>query len=432
VTDARRVTVELRDSTATRRQMQLDPRDIISATFTQRDPLAGSGPGAWAVTMRADSDGARLLAQPGWGIVASLRGALFLSGSTENPQTTQTATDPAGTVTIGGLEDTALLSDVLCWPSPSTTDLAVQNGSTSQPGYDVRTGQASTVMRAYVQANVVGAPAARRPSGALHTRISLEADPLLGGTVTGSGRWQTLAEMLNTLGKAGGLSYRVVWVQDGVLRFRLVQPRDLSKTVRLYVQDPSTGRGGAVSQLAYGYAAPAATMAIIGGAGEDTARLYASATTADSRAAQSLWHRYRERFVDDSSADPVELAQNAAAALADDGKTVTSVAVELADAAVAATMQDQPGVKLFGRDYGVGDTVSVLIRPNATAPAGEIAQTLTEATLTMDQQGYRVTATVGAPAAVPPGGDPLLGLVVRTIRTTQANARRVSALERRR
>lgn len=429
--DARRVTIELRDATATRRQMQLDPRDVISATFTQRDPLAGGGYGAWAVTMRADSQGAQLLAQPGWGIVASLRGQLFLGGSTENPQTTQTAQDPAGTITIGGLDDTALLSDVLCWPSPGTTDLAVQNGSNSQPGYDVRTGQASTVMRAYVQANIVGAPAARRPAGALHTRISLETDPLLGGTVTGSGRWQTVADMQNTLGKAGGLSFRVVWVQDGVLRFRLVQPRDLSRTVRLSVQDPSTGRGGAVSQLAYGYTAPAATVAIIGGAGDDTARLYAQATTPGSVAAQGLWHRYRERFVDDSSADPVELAQNAAASLADDGKTVTSIAVELADADVLANAQGRPGVKLFGRDYGVGDTVSVLVRPNASAPAGEVVQTLTEATLAMDQQGYRLTATVGAPAAAP-GTDPVLGLLVRTIRATQANARRVSALERRR
>jgi hypothetical protein len=418
------VRIELRDGTVTRRQMTIDPRDILSATLTVRERATG----AWALTIRESAPAAELLQQPGWGIVASVRGSVYLSGSTTSAQLVQSAQDPAGTVTIAGLDDMSILDDVLCWPSPSTVDLTAQNGSASQPGYDVRTGPAETVMRAYVNANIVAAPAARRPVGTLHTYLTLAADGARGTTVTGSGRWQTLTDMLQGLALAGGVSYRVTWIADGVLRLTFYVPRDLTNSVRLSVGGAGNAKGG-ISQLTYAWNGPAATYAIVGGAGDDTARLYSGVSTTNSRVGQALWHRYRERLVDDSSADPVELAQAGVTNLADDGKTQTSLSVDLDDAYAGTVI----GGKMFGRDYGIGDTVSVVVRANPTAPTGQIAETITEATCTIDQAGYRIKATVGTPTAVTAaGGDPVLALLLRTIRTTQAQARRVSALERRR
>jgi hypothetical protein len=102
--------------------------------------------------------------------------------------------------------------------------------------------------------------------------------------------------------------------------------------------------------------------------------------------------------------------------LAADGKTVTSLTVDLIDT------ED----RVFGRDYWLGDKVTVVVDPDAVATDGQVPGVLSAATITFGPAGYQAKALIGDIDAA--GGT----VLQRLARAQKNQARRVSALERRR
>lgn len=394
--------LEVRDEQLVRRELQIDPGDVADLKVN----LKWQALGDWSIQLPAAHPAVGLLSRPGWGMVVTRGDTVLMSGPTGKVQRDRSAASPAGTATITGWDDSIVLSDMLAWPSPGTIDLAAQDG-TGGSGYDERSGVAETVMRAYVNANI--GPAA--PTGRKIALLDLASDLGRGTTVQGSARFDKLGELLATLANAGGgLGFRVRQ-NDTRLLFEVTAPRDLSAKTRFDIDN------GTIAALTYTYGAPAATVAIDGGAGVDATRIWQATTTADSVAAEALWGRRIERVVDQQNeADPDALDQGGADSLKDDGKTVTSLTVDLIDS----------DDRMFGRDYGLGDKVTVVVAPDALAADGEVTGIISAAAITYGPAGYQAKALIGDPDAA--ANAPLQ----RLARAQKTQARRVSALERRR
>jgi hypothetical protein len=375
---------------------------VTALTVNVKDRAVGD----WSLQLPAKHEAVSLLTRPGWGVLITRAGRVLTSGPTVKPTRERSTASPVGTATITGLDDNTVLADMLAWPSPGTLDLEAQDG-TAGSGYDERTGVAETVMRAYVNANVgPGAVVGRR-----NPLLDLAPDLARGTTVQGTARFETLVELLTTLSNAGGgLGFRVRQ-NDQRLLFEIYQPRDLTPGVRFDIDNDT------IAALTYSYGAPGATVAVVGGAGEDAARILQSVTTDDSTAAEALWGRRIERFVDQQSElDPDALTQAGVDNLAADGKTVTSLTVDLIDT------ED----RVFGRDYWLGDKVTVVVDPDAVATDGQVPGVLSAATITFGPAGYQAKALIGDIDAA--GGT----VLQRLARAQKNQARRVSALERRR
>lgn len=380
------LTVEVRDADLTR-VGQLLPADLVGAKFVLRYNAIGT----WEVTLPVGHRMADYLVQPGAGLIISTNLGTLLSGPTMAVTTNQAIDDPEGTFTISGLDDSVLLKERLAYPTPTTADVTAQ-----VQAYDVRTGLAEAVMKAYVNANLgPSAPAARKVAG-----LTIQADAGLGTSVTGQARFQTLQELLQGLADVSGLGFTIEQV-DTALQFQVYQPTDRSGFIRLDLQN------GRLSKSEYSYAQPLVTRTVVGGDGDDAARVFIERTSTDSLEAETLWGRRIETFTDArSTTDVAKLQQSGDEALASDGKTQVSVSISPSD--------DQ--TMLFGVDWNLGDKVTVVVGPT------ELQAVVTEVGLLVAADGVRVGATVGEPKTLD---------YETQLLTRQANAAfRISKLER--
>lgn len=151
---------------------------------------------------------------------------------------------------VSGKDDMVWLTRRLAKPVPAGPPYSSQ-------AYDVRTGVASTVIRQYVDVNAgPGATVARAVPG-----LTLAADPLLGGTVTGRGRWQVLLELLNLLAGPEGLGFRI----RGRV-FEVYDPTDKSAEIVFSIDN------GTMAEFEDVLDAPEVDWAAVGGGGVGTAR----------------------------------------------------------------------------------------------------------------------------------------------------------------
>lgn len=380
------LTVEVRDASLTR-VGQLLPTDLVGSKFVLRYNAIGT----WEVTLPVGHRMADYLVRPGAGLIVSTSDGTVLSGPTTSVTTNQAIDDPEGTYTIRGVDDSVLLKERLAYPTPSTADVTAQTQA-----YDVRTGAAETVMKAYVNANLgPSAPAARQVAG-----LTIQTDAGLGSTVTGSARFQTLQELLQGLADVSNLGFTIEQVDAG-LQFQVYAPTDRSAFVRLDLQN------GRLRKSEYSYAHPLVTRAIVGGDGDGTARVFLERTSTDSLGSESLWGRRVETFTDSRSTTDVDkLKQAGDEALASDGKTQVSVSISPSD--------DQ--TMLFGKDWNLGDKVTCVVGPT------ELQAVVTEVGILVSSDGVRIGATVGEPNTLD---------YETQILTRQANAAfRISKLER--
>lgn len=149
------------------------------------------------------------------GIIIQYQGTTVFSGSAGG-EYHETST----TITIGGVDDNVLL-ETPTRPTPSQAEGPYTDE------YDVTTGVASTIMRSLVDRNI-------GPSAPVEWRIpnlTLQADPLLGTTLTSRTRFDPLNTMLAELAStpvATGLGFRIL--QDDALSsslsFQIYEPRD--------------------------------------------------------------------------------------------------------------------------------------------------------------------------------------------------------------
>ncbi|MFJ3393971.1 siphovirus ReqiPepy6 Gp37-like family protein [Leifsonia aquatica] len=392
------LTVEVRDRNL-QRVGQLTDDDLANALFVPR----GNAVGSWSIALPATvihDDGSETLhelcealRQPGAGIIVTGPGGVILSGPMENPVHDADTSDPGGTWTVQGVSDACILDDALAWGDPTNPDLMKQAASN-----DVRLGIAETLIRDYVRLNIGPDALPERRN----VRLRLEAvDLRRGATVQKSPRFQNLLELLGEIALGSRLLFDVVQTDDDALELRITEQLDLSQEVRLDIQNDQ------LSKSSYGYAAPGVTEVLVAGQGEGTDRTMIRRTSADSIAAQTLWNRRRERFLDQRQTDDMmELEQAGDEVLADVGMTLKSLQV----------VPSEDLELIYGRDWRVGAIVTVVVGDQ------EIVSVVTEAPIQISSDGVLAGATVGDPD----GFDWESTITNRTTRTES----RVSLLER--
>jgi hypothetical protein len=360
------LTVEVRNANL-ERVGQLLPQDLVGFSAVLRFNNVGN----WSVPIPANNPMAEALRAPGAGIIVTGPSGVIMSGPTTSAKRTQSQDDPIGTWLISGLDDSVVLSERLAYPTPSTADVSAQTDA-----YDVRTGIASTVINAYVNANIgPSAPAIRKISA-----LTLAADTATGSTVTGNARFDRLGELLTGLAIINGLGFDIK--QTGAnLQFRVYQPTDRSASVRMDIDN------NGLTRTEYTYTAPGLTRAIVAGQGEGASRAIVEVTTSDSTAAEAAWARRIELFKDQrGSSNNTELTQAGTEALAEKGKTIE---------AISATPSDDQNMA-YGIDWNLGDRVSVVVGTTT------ISRIVTEVGLLISSDGVRIGATVGEPSTADP------------------------------
>ncbi|WP_329022507.1 MULTISPECIES: siphovirus ReqiPepy6 Gp37-like family protein [Streptomyces] len=323
--------------------------------------------GTWKLQLGADHPLADVLSTPGAGLIVTGPTDVLFSGPVTRTESAVTATDPLGTLTVEGVDDTVILADMLAWPQPSNGDAATQT-----VGTDDKTDAAETLMHYYVSANCgPNAPAARRRAG-----LTLGTNGKRGGIVSKSPRFQPLGELCKELAEPNNLGFRIV--QRGPqLVFETYAVADRTKDTRLgVVNNTLAGQRTSTST-------PQKTRVIVGGDGDGSHRVVVPVDNPGSIASEADWGRRIERFIDErSSKDTAELTQKGTEALADGGATLRSAqAVPMEDSALT-----------FGKDWGLGDRVTVIVGGT------EMAAVVTGMVLKVTEDGYRLGAALGDPA----------------------------------
>lgn len=325
-----------------------------SATLIPRFNAVGD----WQVVAPA-TEAAQLLTTPKYGLEFVRDGEVILSG----PVTTRTREFGVGVdgYTFQGKDDQVWLSRRKASPEPATAAAPYDDSA-----YDVRTGAASTVIRAYVNVNAgPGAVTARQVDG-----LAVPAVAAFGSTVTGRARWQTLIDLLAELATAGGVGFRT-----RQLTFDVYQPTDLSAAVKF-----STALGN-LAGFSYSDAAPEVNHVYVAGGGEGTARVIRELTDTTSVTEWGRVEEFRDRR---DTTDTAELDQAGQAMLTE---SATKRGFSLAPIETASVR--------FGATYNLGDQVTVIV------DGVPVVDVVREVRIDLNADGETVAPTVGDPDADP-------------------------------
>lgn len=389
----------------------------LSYSFTPRFTL-----GTGEVITRADDPANTLLAQPGARMVVVYRGEVLLSGFVS-----QRTGDviKGGVVTWQVFDDRYLLAFVRAYVRPganltptSLADLAQQqpygthtDGRADGLGYyafaaGVNTAEAA--IKAVITANL-----ARFGSNVAQGRIVVQPDLGRGGDARAAGmlpqlRFESLHDGLLDLLDWSGLLLRV-WQEPnalgvaGSIKLDVVAPVTWAQTISTSSRIVRDGQ--------YQLGIPSATRVILGGPGDDAARLFYGA--ADATGLEDTYGIAVEAFVDATGATlkwPDGLADAAQAALyylqrtdvtAADKLVLSTYLAQAASTALAAgkplaglsiSLSETASFHYGGTDgYHVGDRIAVSVEGGPT-----ITQRITECTLTYAASGgFSVTPKVG-------------------------------------
>lgn len=381
------ITVEIR-SVALGRLGQVDLAEIDDLKIIKRFRNVGN----WTMSLPADYDGAAQLAQAGRGLVVTGPGdKVLMSGPVTNFRKRETSDDSDGMWYFDGTDDMVHLADGLCFPTPGAAVTAQVDA------YDIFASNAEDTLRHYVDVNRgPSAPVSRRVTGLVLEPASLGR----GGTVLGRARFDQMGPFLDRLGSSGGVGFDIAQV-GAQLQFQVYVPSDRSATVRMDIDNDM------LTETEYGFSAPSTTRPVIAGQGEATERLFFQKTSAESLAAEAAWGRKIETFKDRrDTPDPAELEQQADTLLTEGGKTVTSLSVKPAD---ETTMR-------YAVDWYLGDIVGVIV------DGQELTSVVTEAIISIDTDGVRISATIGEPTG--------FDFESKMIAKTQDQEKRLQTLEK--
>lgn len=358
--------------------------------------LVFNGVGAWKLTLPADSPKAALLV-PGGGIIVldGETGNVILSGPVrqvdiDEPEPSQDQT-PNDLRTVSGVTDDYMLAARNAYPDPthaSTAQTAAAN--------DIRTGNAETVMRAYVDANAgPSALVARRVAG-----LTLETNLNRGATVKASARFDVLSDLITIQAATpGGLGWRVVQDTGTNLVFKVFTPTNRASTAR-FSRDL-----GNLRSARYSLKGPDSTVAIVAGSGTGTARVFREQI---NTAAETAWGMRVEKFADRrDTSDTTTLDQSGSTALTDDGPTTS---LELGTV-------DIPNMR-FGDDFYLGDIVTAVV---AGVPVTDVVR---QVSITVNADRADVKPLVGSTAATPSNLPRIYEAVSRLIRGQAALEKR--------
>lgn len=339
-------TITVYDKAFVRRGTIGDPISVVATPRHNQQSTA-------AITL--DSDHHRLtdLTAPGARVVLHYQGGFLMSGAVRLRQGEGPAAQ--GTVTVQLIDDWRLLTRILGWPAP-TAGIAAQNTAE----YDVRTGPAESVVKAYVAANAITR---------LGLPVTVAPDQGRGATITVQMRMHPLADrLLPVVDQAGvGITVR----QSGaVLEVDCYESADFPRTL--------SEASGIVTEWSWSLANPEATRVVIGGDGEGTARTFRALV---DTARETEWGDVIEVFRDARNANsPAEMDATGTEVLTE-GSPTSGLSVRLAE---TSTFR-------YGQAIKVGDRVRIEVGPGVI-----VEDVLREATISWTRDsGLSVTPLVG-------------------------------------
>jgi hypothetical protein len=285
--------------------------------------------GSFVLDMPTDCAATKQLIKPKYGIIVKKDGITVFSGTVTSRQ--RSFSGDNDTMTFSGKDDNYFLESAIAFPETG--------GHFTLQDYDVRTGAAETIMKQYVDYNI------GQNAQDFRKLLTIEADQGLGASITGRARFDNLLEFEASLAlKGGGLGFRVAQV-DNALQFHVYQPSDKTTTAFF---SPLLGN---LSAFEYTNENPTCNYVIVGGGGEGKARTI----NWDADNASIAKYGRVETFLDRrDTTDTAELTQ--------------SMDEELTNKAEQNTFNftpiDTPQLA-FGRDYGLGDKVTIILtQPN--------------------------------------------------------------------
>lgn len=383
---ANEITVEIRNKDLVR--VGMVPTDELNLEVAGKH----NGLGEWTLVLPADHPLTKLLIEPGAGIIVTGPTDVLMSGPMVSFTRSQSASNPTGILTVSGVDDAVILADYQAWPDPDR--LPAQQ----LVDYDVRTGNAESVMYGYVNANCGPAALAARHKARLVMGPNLGRGPL----VTRSARFEKLGEILSSIGNVSGLGFRVVQRENNLV-FEVFQPQDRTDLIRLDVLN------GTLQSQDVTVTAPDATQVVVGTKNVEQ-RSFTTGTTAASQAAENQWGRRIETWVDRKTSpnENIENATNDAIiqALATNG--LTKVATKL------VPMDD--ATMIFQVNWNIGDTVAVVSGDT------ELTSWVSGFVLVVTSDGTRIGVTLGDPAELDPQA--AMQALIRSL------GMRIAALER--
>ena len=321
----------------------------VGQSFNIYQPAAGGwGASVWgsAATGGTSTGGTAYL------IVGTYDGAnmrLYVNGALVAGPTAATATFAAGQASIGAantgswgnffpgeIQEVAILSGTALSAAQVTADYVA--ASATHGAYDTRTGLASTVIQAYVNANLVAATNIDRNLATL----VLAADPAVGTTVTGNARWDNLLALCQQLASAGGdIGFKIIQTANGQLTFSCYAPVDKSANAKF-----STDLAN-LFDYQYSLAGPLANSMEVLGGGAGAAR-----TALCMRDATSItqWGLVEDTRDARDTSDTATMQQRGTADI-----NASTALVNL-----ALTPHDTATLQ-YGRDYNLGDIIAITI-----------------------------------------------------------------------
>jgi hypothetical protein len=279
--------------------------------------------------------------QPGY--VDSIPGSSGGSGSQNGPF-----------ITLSGADYLALIANRIAYPTPS----ALWASQTAGGADAVTNIPLETAIKHYVNVNIgPGAIVQRR-----HTLLDIGTDLVRGGNVSYSVKFGTgvdlnLLDVIRAIIAQTNTSMGVRILRNAPahrLTFDVYVPRDLSGKAWF------SERLGNLTAVNFSLVDPTVTDALVQGAG--------TAFIGRSASARTQWNA-AEDFLDNASETDVNILNTTAQV------AILSGAV---GPIISATMADTPFLT-FGRDYYLGDIVTLEVRPGAT-----YSDVITSVTLTAD------------------------------------------------
>jgi hypothetical protein len=323
--------------------------------------------GTWSMSLNANALQADNMMLPGWGIVVVRDGLTLFSGpsrvrtSTVNAQTNQ--------IELSGVDDNVWLKGRVVSPVPAGPPYTSQ-------AYDVRTGVASTVIQAYVNANAgPGAVAQRRVPN-----LTMGTDPAAGSSVTGNGRWDNLLVFIQTLAVSGGIGFKIVQSSNSLV-FTTFAP---SVTAIPFSIDL-----GNMSGYEYTDTAPSADYVYVGGDGDGTARPIQEQSDGT---AVATWGRIEGDFISSSGTTNSVVMNQAGNDALVSGSEQTSLNMSLIDTPTCR----------YGIEYHLGDVAKAQLSSPIRTPygmAGQIISPIQSVTISLQPgAGAKVTPVLASAA----------------------------------
>jgi hypothetical protein len=327
--------------------------------------------GSWAILMNSDEPAAALLAEPGRRVTIDFEddGTRLLSGPVD---TFEEISEIGGqrTIAFAGYDDTWWLDQRVAYPTPDAT-FPAEGVSFTQPNFvDIRSGTGEGVAKAFITANAVDRYAI--------PHFTVAPNLGRGSLVSFNARMHSLLWMVTISTTYSGVGFTVDQVGNQLV-FDVYVPQ--VQPVRL------STRLGNLAAYRYKVLSPIATDAVGGGTGEGTLRKYMRKSLPGSATG---WG-HREKYVDLADA-------------ANDSELSTRISDFLAQSAPTAgfslTPRDTRSMR-FGRDYNVGDRVTVEL------PSGlQVADTVREVRLShTSADGVVITPGIGYSESTDPNAE---------------------------